>query len=332
MKILLAIDERNDPRAVSAYLVERFGHGELEVEILTVVAEPALGAVAADPDQVVSHNLLRERARRNAVGVVSAVATELREKHALAEVRTHVEFGDPARCILTASERLQADLLLIESRQPSSVLSRLRLTSVTRRVIAAAPCSVELIKPYGAVPRSLFNVLVPVAPTSDLTQFPMTFLTQLPWQQGTRIQLLALLPSAHEEDRLEQSAPRVLQIMQAARAARSRAEVVLGDIRSALENEFGAGIEIVYEATEANGRNGIIDAATQLRASLIVMSAEPTGSIAGLLAGSSTAMGVALSAPCSVLVARTPKQNVRANNKSAIKQRITGLWNAYHPI
>jgi nucleotide-binding universal stress UspA family protein len=330
MKMLLAIDEHSDPRTTSAYLAERFGHCEVEIEILTVVAEPALHTDSADPEQVVSHNLLRERARRDAVALVSTVATELRERHALAEVRTHVEFGDPARSILAASERLQADLLLLESRQPSSMLSRLRLTSVTRRVLAAAPCSVELIKPYGAVPRSLFNVLVPVA-TTDPARFPMTFLTQLPWQQGTRIQLLALLPPAHEEGRLEQSAPRVLHTMQEARAARSRAEVVLREIRSALEDEFGTGIEIVYEATEANGRNGIIDAATRLRASLIVMSAEPTGSIAGLLAGN-TAMRVALRAPCSVLVARTPSKDVRASSKSASKQRITGARNAYHPI
>jgi len=331
MKILLAIDEHNDSRTTSAYLAERFGHGELEVEILTVIAEPAPDTVSANPNQVVSHDLLRERARRGAVALVSAVATELRERHALAEVRTHVEFGDPARCILAVSERLQTDLLLLESRQPNNMLSRLRLNSVTRRVLAAAPCSVELIKPYGAVPRSLFNVLVPVAPMTDLARFPLTFLTELPWQQGTRIQLLALLPPAHEEGCLEQSAPRVLQTMQEARAARSRAEVVLSDVCGALEKRLGAGIEIVCETTDANGRNGIIDAATRLRASLIVMSAEPTGSIAGLLAAS-TAMRVALRAPCSVLVARAPGKGVRKTSKSASTQRITRARNAYHPI
>lgn len=330
MKIVLAVDEHNDARAASAYLVERFGHTECEVEIVTVVADQTLDDQTVNRAQVVSHDLLRERARRNAAGVVGAVAAELRDRHALAEIRTHIEFGDPASCILAASERLHADLLLLESRRPSNVLSRLRLTSVTRRVLAAAHCSVELIKPYGAVPRSLFNVLVPVAQT-DLARFPLDFLPHLPWQQGTRIQLLALLPPAQQEDHLEQSASQVLHAMEVAQALRSRSIVELENVRTALERELGPGIEIVSEVTENKGRNGIIDAATRLRASLIVVPAKPMGSLAGLLA-SSTSMSVALRAPCSVLVARTTNQAAHADEPAVAERRLTGRRNAYHPI
>jgi nucleotide-binding universal stress UspA family protein len=330
MKILLAVDEHNDPRAVSAYLVERFGHSDCEVEILTVVADQALDHHTANRDQIVSHDLQRERARRSAAGVVAAVAAELRERHALTAVRTHIEFGDPANCIVAGSARLHVDLLLLESRRRGGVLARLRLSSVTRRVLAAASCSVELIKPYGAIPRSLFNVLVPVSST-DPARFPLAFLPQVPWQAGTRITLLALLPPTHEEARLEQSAPRVLQTMQEARAARSRAEVMLADLCSALENKLGTAVEIECETTENKGRSGIIEAATRLRASLIVMSAPPTGAIAGLLTGS-TATSVALRAPCSVLVARTPDEDTHANQKTTDKPPITGARNAFRLI
>ena len=271
MRILLAVDERTDARIVSAYLVERFGGQPCTIDIVTVM--PSATATATRPGDtrgVVSHQLPQERAQRRAQARVMAVTTELEERYGLSDIHATVEVGEPARVLLAACARLRSDVIVLESRRQHGLFSRLRLASTTRRILAAAPCAVELIKPHAATPRSLFNVLVPIA-AEALPHFPLTQLAAWPWPDGTRLQLLALLPPNAEETRLEASAPRVYAAMEEARSARYRAERLLGSACDELRAALPHTVDLEHDVVRGQRRRAIFDAATRLRAALIVL-------------------------------------------------------------
>lgn len=298
MRILLAVDTRNDPRMAAAYVAERFGSAPLEVDVLTVTADEARGG---------GHG---QDATRDAAVVAAEVAERVREIGAVTHVATHVERGrDATAVIAAAAARLASDIVLVET-APRGLFARLRAASVSHGLLRRAPCAVELLKPYTAAPRSLFNVLVLIA-GERLADYPLHRLAAWPWPAGTHLRLLAAMPPATSELPVEANVFRVFDSVAAGRAAASRAGAALRAMAEDLAAALDGRVEVDHGVLETRSSAAVLrEAEERYRASLIVTCAAALAGAphaAGSAARGSAqglALRIATGARCPVLVMR----------------------------
>jgi nucleotide-binding universal stress UspA family protein len=315
MRILLAIDHRSDPRVVSGYVAERFGSRNIAVDILTVIPSSAGQSHAAEQEHGEAVYLPRHRgpAQLAAESFVAAVATELRARHGLSSVRTHVKCGDAANVILSASTSLRSAMIVIEAPPGKGLLTGFRRNGATRRLFGKAGCPIELLRPCARSHRSSFNALVPIG-ADQFADFPFAQLQTLPWPQGSRLQLLGVLPLAFDDSRVEASPATVVEALDKSRRLRVLTEARLNEVCSNLNATLDHGVEAECRVVEGNTRAVVVDGARQPHASLIVMSSAATDrAIRGMFSTLSPA-AIALSAACSVLLLRPPA--VRAKRPS----------------
>ncbi len=188
MKLLLASDQTLDPALQASYLARRLGRQQAEIDVLTVIP----GMEDGGDDAAASHGGvigISEGAReyRQACAHVASLAAQL-QQHGFRNVRTHVEYGDPAEVILASSRQWRSQLLLIGSPRRRGLLTAFRLDGITRRLLRWADCAVELIRPQ-LVPAQPDTVLLPLT-IDSIRHLPLQQLQSLPGLDGCRLHLL----------------------------------------------------------------------------------------------------------------------------------------------
>ncbi|MGE0486998.1 MAG: hypothetical protein AB7Q81_22800 [Gammaproteobacteria bacterium] len=305
MRILLVADARTEARLVAAYVAERFASAAvdtaIEVDVLTVVGR---GADRRRHDVDVG-------AARETATAANEVAERLRELVAITRIDTHVEQADDAvTAIAAAATHLHSDVVLLET-APHGLVARLRSAGLTRGLLRAAPCAVELIKPFAAAPRSLFNVLVPIA-GDRLADFPLHRLAALPWPVATRLRLLATLPAAGLELPSETNVLRVFDSVARSHAAASRTGAVLGEMADELALVFDGAVEVDHAILDTGGNHAVLGEAERYRASLIVTcTAAVSPALDAVASSRDPALRLATAARCAVLVLREDVQPAR---------------------
>jgi len=305
MKILLAVSEKNDPRAVSAYLARRFGRHDVELDVLTVLPASAEAEDAgyAQGDALASSQVLGTH-HQKASFLVNVFAAELQARVDSARMRTHVEYGDPADVILACSKRWHSELVLIEAPHRKGLLTAFRLDGVTRRLFAQATCPVELLRTNHSMPTAGCSVLIPVG-LAQLDNFPFAQLQGLPWAKGSCIHLLGVVPAPYDESRFEANAAAVVRAMHVCSLYKQRAEERLAKVAKDLTELLGRDITVKHEVVDGSPRDVIEETAAKMQPALIVL-ADTDGSARRMPAPASP-VTIAMSNHVPVLLLRTPQ-------------------------
>jgi len=271
MKILLAVTDKNDPRAMGAYLARRFAGKEVEFDVLTVLNA---SAETADEnfiqDDMLDSSGMHGTYHQLGSTLVEVFASELQARLGTAMLRTHVEYGDAADVILACCDRWHSDLVLIEAPHRKGLLTAFRIDGVTRRIFAKARCPVELLRTNDTLATARFNVLIPVA-LEQLRYFPFAQLESLPWTQGCCIHLVGVIPPAFDESLVEASAAAVVKALQECSHYRLRALERLQKYAQELSRVLGEGIQIEHQVLEGSPRDVTGECASRLQASLIIL-------------------------------------------------------------
>lgn len=269
MKILLATDGSADAGAALALLTTLPLRSVDEITVIAVIPPmPVLGAELQPPARADPPSLSDA-----ANLIVNAAALQLED--AGARATTIVRRGHPAEEIITVAEELDVDLIALGAKGVGRV-RRFLLGSVAHRVARHASCSVLATREPGR----LLTLLVAVDGSTSADE-GITALLDLP------------LP-----DHLQ---ARVVEVV----ASDGPALATAGEhCRAAVARLNAAGIDATYTVLTANEVAGIITAAREDAADLIVVGAGQR-TVGGEPILGSTAFGVLSEAPCSVLIGRS---------------------------
>ena len=145
MRVLLAIDGSTQSDLVVAAAAARPWPDGTSMELLTVVhsavpmlPDPAFAIAAA-------HHVLADEQRQHAPEWLHAAAERIRRAAPAVTVTTRTLEGLPRETIVSEARALGADLIMVGSHGYGPV-RRALLGSVARSVMAAAPCSVEMVR------------------------------------------------------------------------------------------------------------------------------------------------------------------------------------------
>jgi nucleotide-binding universal stress UspA family protein len=271
MKFLLASDQRHDPALLASHLAGQIGAQAAEVDVLTVIpgVEDLPDSDSATQGSVIG---ISEGAGeyREACAHVATIASQLKQ-YGIKQVRTHVEYGDPAEVILASSRLWRSQLLLVGAPRRRGLITGFRLDGVTRRLLRWADCPVALIRPDVGSTDSR-ELLLPLN-MSSLRHFPLQQLKLLPWQEGARLHLLGVLPPSMDESRAEASPAAALLALQQGRDAMGRAEARLAALRTDLEARLPCKVAVSFDIEEGSLAELVMHRARQHTPGLIVLSA-----------------------------------------------------------
>jgi nucleotide-binding universal stress UspA family protein len=301
MKILLAVNETNDAVSTSHYLEQRFGRNQVEVDVLTVIQGSELlnnfddgspeGSVEAKQHAI---------AYDQACALVANVAGELRKSFGIKAVRTHVEYGDPAEVILATSRRWHSSLLLIGAPARRGLLTALRVEGVTRRLLKWADCPVEMLRTPSPAGSYAKKILVPI-PVARPDSFILPPLAMLPWQPGSHLHVLGIMPETFDSNQIEANPAATLLAVQTSRDAWAKAKSRLARLCGELAAQLPEGVKLGHQLAEGTLREATVATSQEMDADLVVLGRNWLDSGNSRFAGLSPA-ALALSVSCSVLM------------------------------
>jgi len=301
MKILLAVNETNDPVTTSTYLEKRFGRNQVEVDVLTVIQGSELLNAFEDGSPEGSIEAKQHAlAYDHACALVANVAAELRKRYGIKAVRTHVEYGDPAEVILTTSRRWHSSLLLIGAPARRGLLTALRVEGVTRRLLKWADCPVEMLRAQFPTDSRAQKILVPI-PLVKPESFILPPLSTLPWQPGTHLHMLGVMPETFDSNQTEANPAVMLLAVQTGRDAWAKAKSRLARLCGELAAQLPEGVKLGHQLAEGTLREATVATSQEMGADLVVLGRNWLDSGNSRFAGLSPA-ALALSVSCSVLM------------------------------
>lgn len=268
MKILYVVNAELEPRLAAAHFADRFHQGPIEVDIVGVMVAQEAGATRPSPLARGGLRVVRRQSHNGSNQQAEAMRAALESLDCVGEIRTHIISDFSAEAIAAKSSELASDLVMLEAGMPA-VLEHLNPVSLTNRLLRLVPCSLELIKPYAANPRSHFNVLVPID-VHQIQDFPLTQLGAMSWPKNTHLHLLGLAAPSNKPMPTEANPCRILEDISTRCALHSRSRALLGEARTALANTSQSDIEIEVSVIEDNDSDSILKEASRLRASLLV--------------------------------------------------------------
>lgn len=281
MRILYATDGSEGALAGATFLSQLALPAGSQVEILAVFG----------PDEEARREAALE-ATRNALGsAVEAMTTETRMGSAT---------GPIVEQIIEAAAAQSADLIVVGTRGQSAV-AKFFVGSVAENVARHAPCPVLLARPLiGALDRIVIGL-----DGSESALNAARWALALPLPPVCEVRLIRLVPppaflaSAHDGLVPPLTGYVTEAIQWELQAARRSLE------EAAREYEAG-GRNVVTEAVPGHAAAGLIDAAHERKADLIVVGAEGLSGLNRFLLGS-VSEAVARHAHCSVLIVKEPK-------------------------
>lgn len=206
-------------------------------------------------------------------------------------VDTKLVRGHPAEAITRIAARYKTDLILIGSRGATDI-RRFLLGSVSRRVVAHAPCPVLVVKK--SVP-ALRRIVVGVD-GSKQGQAAVDFLLRMPVPEVAHVTVVSVVPPLPIESSLQPPSLLNRVLVPLEKQARDVAAQEAARIR-------GAGFEATSLAVHGNPGHEIVRLAESERADLVVVGSRGLTGAPRFLMGS-VSDGVVKYAPCPVLVIR----------------------------
>lgn len=204
--------------------------------------------------------------------------------------------GRPGRTIVRTARSLHADLIFVGSAGKKG-LKRWMLGSVSREVIAQAPCAVHISRPrrdgHGGGDGKL-RILVAYDGSAG-ADAAVRALENRSWPAGTRVRIVAAV-----DHQIIKALPVALSTLSDQGLA--TLQQLLGD---AVESLHRLGLEVTSHIAEGDPTQLLIEQANLWMADCIFIGSRGLGGAARLLMGS-VSTAVAEQAPCSVEVVRNP--------------------------
>lgn len=289
MKVLLAIDSSDfSETVVKEVAAYQWPAGSFFI-VLTVID---LFALTSSVGYV---NAFMKNENDAALALVESVSKGLAGRGI--EALTQVVEGQPATSIVEQATIWNADFVLLGSHGHGGV-ARFLLGSVAKEVVRNAPCSVKIIR-RGNEEASGKRVLL-CTDGSSCSEAAARSVAERLWPSGTLVRIVSVV---------EQTIPAIDPLY----ASGDVIERMLLESRRQCEQAIGAAYKIVaaagLPATTAvlagSPKWGIIDDAKEWNADLIVLGSHGRRGMTRALLGS-VSESVAMNAPCSVEVIRSP--------------------------
>ena len=294
MKVLVAIDDSGASQYVIAEAAARpWPTGT----VLCVQCVLDMWTWDEDPELI-------EEAKRQAKSLVTAAISELSRSGY--EVISQIQAGIPKKAITEYAKEWGADLIMVGSNR-SNALSRFLLGSVSRAVLRAAGCSVEIVRPghRGSTASSPGMKIIVGTDGSECSQKAICAVAHRPWPNGTSVRVISVREPVAPESAMYVSyetlypADLAEEIIE---GERRRAEDALTSARQVLS---AAGLRLCDSSESLFGdpRGILLDEAKSWGADLVVLGSHGLHGFDRVFLGS-VSDTVALHAPCSVEVIR----------------------------
>jgi len=222
--------------------------------------------------------------------------------HSTAGLETEVRFGNPMEQILHAAEEHPTDLIVLGA-SGHTALARFFVGSVAERVARHAPCSVLVARDLRAGLRRVILGL----DQSESSLAAAEWLARLPLPPECEVRLLTLIPNLRliAQEHFALMPPLAEQGTTLDDWMRQGAD---HRMQQALDLFREGGKQAVTEVRSADAAAGLLDAAHDQDAGLLVLGSHGAGPVERFLLGS-VSEKVLRHAPCSVLVVKRPAQH-----------------------
>lgn len=292
MKILLAIDSSDFSEAVIREVAARPWPADSLFVVLTVVDLFALTSSVGYLEPFMKNE--NDAAR----SLVQSVAERL-APHGI-ETVTQVVEGYPATSIVEQARIWNADFVILGSHGHGGV-ARFFLGSIAKEVVRNAHCSVVIVRHAGTEERATGKRVLLATDGSAYSEAAARSVAERPWPNGTEFKVVSVVDEMIPAMDPSYGAGEVMGRMldenkkQCEEAVRSTHKVVTG-----------AGLAATTSVLAGTPKWRIIDAAKDWNADLVVLGSHGRRGLTRVLLGS-VSEAVAMNAPCSVEVIRSPE-------------------------
>ena len=309
MKVLLAINEYNDPVETARYLADRFGKSKLELHLLSVIDQPELVEIAEGCKPQLEMDLQRQAEHQQQISsMLDDYIKQLRFTIKPRTLSAHIKHGDPAEVVLNFARQLQADLLLLGAPRRQGLLTSFRLESVSRRALRWANCPVEIFRLGNKVKRQRILVPLHIRPDGD---FILPELRHLSFSANSEVLLLGIMPPVFEENCTETNPASLLLKIQETRDLLGYTKSRLAEVRTILAKELPESISLQQLLIKGDPITELKKTACQLRPSLVVLDTQ-WGNQKSHLFSNFTPISLAMLANCSVISLGSRQNPVRS--------------------
>jgi len=290
MRLLLAVDSITTLEILLNEITARSWPTGTEARVLSIVED---GEVPLETWREHGYGIdaVRHEMRRRGEQINALALNRLRAVGIQAEVT--VMRGNPDFLISFAAEKWSADLIFIRAHNRSDFRNWM-LGSVAKRVVASAPCSVEIVRSTGeanpfAINRPMRILLA--TDGSDVSLAASQAVAETIWPVNTEMKVVSVVnPIVYSLDEIGFFRGK----------GTDRAHRAIGDTMNVLKSQP---FEISAEVIASRTVKGIIDRAKSWHADLIVLGTHQRRGLKRLLLGGTSA-AVANGAHCSVRLIR----------------------------
>jgi nucleotide-binding universal stress UspA family protein len=304
MKIVLAIDDSKFSDAATQAVIAQNRPQETEVHVVHVIQiiSPQLPEMLGYYPGI-EHS--RDAQRKFGEAFLEKTAELLRSKGL--RVTMAVEFGSPKSEIIDAAERSRADLIVLGSHGQTG-LEQFLLGSVSDTVVRHAHCSVELVrvppnandpKDSGAIWNGQVKKILLAIDDSKFSEAATEFLIRQAWPSETQVRILSMVEAppllvAREMGGYDAAMEAVWD------DRTNKAQALVAKTEETLRAK---GLNVTTAVKPGEVKSGVLDAAEEWKADLIVLGSHGRTGLDRFLMGS-VADAVARHARCSVQIVR----------------------------
>lgn len=292
MKVLLAIDSSLSSEIVTNQTAARPWPPDTTMCVLTVVDTHVLSSNIAGIDTFARFQV------ENAEALANSVANRLKAQGI--EVITVVQEGYPQKEILDYAQQWDADLILLGSHGHSR-LARFFMGSTSQAVVRNAPCSVEIIRSQGDLPKEASDRKMRILLATDgseVSDEAVRSVANRPWPEGTTVKVVSVFDPA-----VPLADPGYIPADIIDRIHEENRQQSLDATENAVRLLKSSGLDVNGVVLEGEPKSQILDEAKHWDAHLIVVGSHGRRGITRFLMGS-VSETVAQHAPCSVEVIR----------------------------
>lgn len=270
MKVLLAVNNSNNPIETARYLADRFGKSPIELHLLSVISGQEI--ISKTMVNNSDHEAKLEKqalCHRETSTMLADFARHIRFTGKVKSISTYVEYGDPAEVMLSMCRQLQVDIVLLGAPKKHGFLTAFRLDGVTRRVMRWTECTVEMFRCCNSE-NVQQRILVPlrIEPGRQLTLPPIQHLAL-----GTNcdIRLLGILPQVFEDNQVEANPAAMLIRIQETRDRWGFARSKLEELGKQLAGELPESTRVSQLLLQGNPVEVLAQSARELTPTHVVL-------------------------------------------------------------
>ena len=293
MRILLAIDDSGfSAAAIRSVLERRWPEGSSFKVVSVVEPYSFIFGSPHDPPGKKPKELCKQRisdARAHAGQILDEAAGYLINKFPEKNVETEILEGKIEAALVEEIEKWGADLLVVGSHGRSQ-LSDLMMGSVSRQMMFASPCSIEIVKmpsmPTPPLPEGLEepkNVLIPVD-DSSYSRSVVEAIARNEWSKGANFLILTVVRSwVHFIPRLSSMLDGDIESVD--RISVENAELTVSELLSILKKSGIPG-SVRSRIEKGDPREVILRVSAEWPADLIVIGSHGRGPVSSMFLGS----------------------------------------------